>query len=192
MIACGGVTLLQRCRGVPAAGAVAVRLYLIYGIRDEPSGGIRRARRNRSLQPAPSRSTCSGNARSPGHGASASVGWCAVQDLLGRCIVIQRLPFQYDCAAMMTGIRRRRLPSSSRCRSACTRTTRDAHPTERTFWSPRPLPRHIFEHGIDGRFYSQVRKYHHQGGMVYWFMSPTPEGATLINRCRRTRPTRRG
>jgi hypothetical protein len=46
------------------------------------------------------------------------------------------------------------------------------------------LARHILEHGIDGRFYSQVRKYHHEDGMVYWIMSPTAEGAILINRCR--------
>jgi len=26
------------------------------------------------------------------------------------------------------------------------------------------LARHIFEHGVDGRFYSNVRKYHHEGG----------------------------
>jgi hypothetical protein len=45
------------------------------------------------------------------------------------------------------------------------------------------LARHIFEHGIDGRFYSQIRKYHHEGGKVYWSMAATPEGATLINRC---------
>ena len=45
------------------------------------------------------------------------------------------------------------------------------------------LARHIFEHGVDGRFYSQVRKYHHEGGKVYWSMAETPEGATLINRC---------
>ena len=45
------------------------------------------------------------------------------------------------------------------------------------------LARHIFEHGVDGRFYSQVRKYHHEGGKVYWSMAATPEGATLINRC---------
>ena len=32
------------------------------------------------------------------------------------------------------------------------------------------LARHIFEHGTDGRFYSQVRKYHHEGGKVYWSM----------------------
>jgi len=46
------------------------------------------------------------------------------------------------------------------------------------------LARHIFEHGVDGRFYSQVRKYHHEDGKVYWSMASTPEGATLINRCR--------
>ena len=45
------------------------------------------------------------------------------------------------------------------------------------------LARHIFEHGVDGRFYSQVRKYHHEGGKVYWSMAQTPEAATLINRC---------
>ena len=45
------------------------------------------------------------------------------------------------------------------------------------------LARHICEHGTDGRFYSEVRKYHHEGGKVYWSMSRTPEEATLINRC---------
>lgn len=45
------------------------------------------------------------------------------------------------------------------------------------------LARHIFEHGVDGRFYSQIRKYHHEGGKVYWSMAATPEAATLINRC---------
>lgn len=45
------------------------------------------------------------------------------------------------------------------------------------------LARHIFEHGTNGRFYSQVRKYHHEGGKVYWSMASTPEAATLINRC---------
>ena len=45
------------------------------------------------------------------------------------------------------------------------------------------LARHIFEHGVDGRFYSQVRKYHHEGGRVYWFMDATPEEVGLINRC---------
>src|SRR5215213_2299953 len=45
------------------------------------------------------------------------------------------------------------------------------------------LARHIFEHGVDGRFYSQVRKYHHEGGKVYWSMSETAGAAGLINRC---------
>jgi hypothetical protein len=45
------------------------------------------------------------------------------------------------------------------------------------------LARHIFEHGVDGRFYSQTRKYHHEAGKVYWFMDPTPEEAILVNRC---------
>ena len=45
------------------------------------------------------------------------------------------------------------------------------------------LARHIFEHGVDGRFYSQIRKYHHEGGKVYWSMDPTPEDTGLINRC---------
>ena len=26
------------------------------------------------------------------------------------------------------------------------------------------LARHIFEQGVEGRFYSQVRKYHHESG----------------------------
>jgi hypothetical protein len=45
------------------------------------------------------------------------------------------------------------------------------------------LARHIFEHGTDERFYSQIRKYHHEGGKVFWSMDPTPEATTLINRC---------
>ena len=45
------------------------------------------------------------------------------------------------------------------------------------------LARHIFEHGVDGRFYSQVRKYHHEGGKVYWTMDATPEETGLVNRC---------
>jgi hypothetical protein len=45
------------------------------------------------------------------------------------------------------------------------------------------LAQHIFTHGQDGRFYSQVRKYHHEGGKVYWSMDETPEATTLINRC---------
>ena len=46
------------------------------------------------------------------------------------------------------------------------------------------LARHIFEHGVDGRFYSQVRRDHHEGGnVVYWSMDDTPEETDLINRC---------
>lgn len=45
------------------------------------------------------------------------------------------------------------------------------------------LARHIFAHGVDGRFYAQVRKYHHEGGKVYWSMDDSPEETTLINRC---------
>ena len=45
------------------------------------------------------------------------------------------------------------------------------------------LARHIFEHGVDGRFYAQVRKYHHEDGKVYWSMDSTPETTGLINRC---------
>ena len=45
------------------------------------------------------------------------------------------------------------------------------------------LAQHIFAHGEYGRFYSQVRKYHHEGGKVYWSMDDTPETTTLINRC---------
>ena len=45
------------------------------------------------------------------------------------------------------------------------------------------LARHIFEHGTFGRFYSQVRRYHHEGRKVYWSMAASPEAATLINRC---------
>jgi len=45
------------------------------------------------------------------------------------------------------------------------------------------LARHIFEHGTDGRFYAQVRKFHHESGKVYWTMDSTPEGTQLVNRC---------
>ena len=45
------------------------------------------------------------------------------------------------------------------------------------------LARHIFQHGTEGRFYGQVRKYHHDGGKVYWSMDNTPEETTLVNRC---------
>jgi hypothetical protein len=45
------------------------------------------------------------------------------------------------------------------------------------------LARHIFEQGVDGRFYNDVRKYHHEGGKVYWSMDATAEATNLINRC---------
>ena len=45
------------------------------------------------------------------------------------------------------------------------------------------LARHISEHGVEGRFYSQVRKYHHENGKVYWSMDDSPESTTLVNRC---------
>ena len=45
------------------------------------------------------------------------------------------------------------------------------------------LAQHIFEHGSDGRFYSQIRRYHHEGGMVYWSMDSTAEDTDLVNRC---------
>lgn len=45
------------------------------------------------------------------------------------------------------------------------------------------LAAHIVEHGVDGRFYSQVRKYHHEDGKVYWIMDARPADATLVNRC---------
>jgi hypothetical protein len=45
------------------------------------------------------------------------------------------------------------------------------------------LAQHIFDHGTDGRFYAQIRKYHHKDGKVYWSMANTPEAAALINRC---------
>jgi hypothetical protein len=45
------------------------------------------------------------------------------------------------------------------------------------------LARHIFEHGVEEHFYSQIRKYHHEGGKAYWSMDPTPEGTILVNRC---------
>jgi hypothetical protein len=48
------------------------------------------------------------------------------------------------------------------------------------------LARHIFEYGVAGRFYSQVRRYHHEGGKVYWSMDPTPETTDLVNRCDET------
>ena len=45
------------------------------------------------------------------------------------------------------------------------------------------LARHIFDHGTDGRFYSQVRPYHHEGGKVYRTMDSTAEETQLVNRC---------
>jgi hypothetical protein len=45
------------------------------------------------------------------------------------------------------------------------------------------LARHVFDHGVEGRFYSQIRKYHHENGKVYWSMDDSPESTTLINRC---------
>jgi hypothetical protein len=45
------------------------------------------------------------------------------------------------------------------------------------------LARHIFAYGVDGRFYAQVRKYHHEDGKVYWSMDDTAETTTLVNRC---------
>jgi len=45
------------------------------------------------------------------------------------------------------------------------------------------LARHIFEHGVEERFYSKVFKYPHEGGKVYWRMDPTPEATDLVNRC---------
>ena len=45
------------------------------------------------------------------------------------------------------------------------------------------LARHIFEHGHEGRLYSQNHKYYHEGGKVYWSMDDTPETTTLVNRC---------
>jgi hypothetical protein len=47
----------------------------------------------------------------------------------------------------------------------------------------RALAQHILEHVAAGRFYSEVRRYHHEGGKVYWVMAPTPEEAGLVNRC---------
>ena len=45
------------------------------------------------------------------------------------------------------------------------------------------MAHHIFEHGVEERFYSKIFKYHHEGGKVYWCMDPTPEATDLINRC---------
>ena len=45
------------------------------------------------------------------------------------------------------------------------------------------LARHLFEHGVEERFYETVRRYHHEDGWVYWSMDPTPEATDLVNRC---------
>jgi hypothetical protein len=45
------------------------------------------------------------------------------------------------------------------------------------------LAQHIFAHGEQGRFYSQIRKYHHEDRKVYWSMDESPEETELINRC---------
>jgi hypothetical protein len=45
------------------------------------------------------------------------------------------------------------------------------------------LARDIFEHGVEGLFYSQVRRYHREDGKVYWSMDDSPETTTLVNRC---------
>ena len=45
------------------------------------------------------------------------------------------------------------------------------------------LARHIFDHGVVGRFYASVNRYQHESGKVYWCMDPTPESTDLINRC---------
>jgi hypothetical protein len=45
------------------------------------------------------------------------------------------------------------------------------------------IARHIFEHGVEGRFYGTLRKYHHEAGKVYWSMDATAEQTNLINRC---------
>ena len=45
------------------------------------------------------------------------------------------------------------------------------------------LAQHIFTHGTDGRYYAQVRPYHHEAGKVYWTMDSTAEGTQLVNRC---------
>ena len=47
------------------------------------------------------------------------------------------------------------------------------------------LARHIFEDGTDGRFYSQVRKYHHEGGKALNLVHEhnAGRGHPNINRC---------
>jgi len=39
------------------------------------------------------------------------------------------------------------------------------------------------QHGVDGRFYAQVRRYHHEDGKAYWTMDSSAESTGLINRC---------
>jgi hypothetical protein len=48
------------------------------------------------------------------------------------------------------------------------------------------LARHVAEHGVEGRFYSEKRRYHHESGKVYWTMADTPVAAGLVNRCDET------
>jgi hypothetical protein len=44
------------------------------------------------------------------------------------------------------------------------------------------LARHVFAYGVEGHFYSDIRKYRCERGKVYWPMDPTPEANDLINR----------
>ena len=45
------------------------------------------------------------------------------------------------------------------------------------------LAKHILDHGQPGRFYHQVRPYHHEDGKAYWVMDDSAEEAELVNRC---------
>jgi hypothetical protein len=45
------------------------------------------------------------------------------------------------------------------------------------------LAQHIFEFGVEERFYHQIRRYHHEDGKVYWCMDSMPEETDLIYRC---------
>ena len=45
------------------------------------------------------------------------------------------------------------------------------------------LARHVFEHGVEERFYRSRRRYFHIGGQVYWSMDRSAELSTLVNRC---------
>lgn len=40
------------------------------------------------------------------------------------------------------------------------------------------LALHILEHGTEGRFYSRISKYQHDGGKVYWAMDPAPDDSS--------------